>query len=486
MEEYTQITLMDWLEWKEDIRKKLAETAGNFVHIGYRLKQIRDSGMYDGAADVFEFAQKEYGLGKSTVSRFIAINEKFSEGGNSLKLKAEYMGLGSSKLSEMLTLPDEECLLITEKTTVKEIRELKEFIREEKELEKVQPVAETVENVPEKQENVPEKQENVPEKQESVQNPVKEAQIERRDDSNLSQLQKLMVSYFENLPELLNAVIPLVYENKYKDAMELMNPSDNKTFNKGIVFLFMYSWDLGIKYRIMGQAGIFEKNWQEFLLEIYDIYADIYENGGIDIHKEYYSYLYQEKVEETQQNQGVESAVATSQQTEKTEEKEEKIQDENTILDMEKVQKDETNGIVPGISTEAAGRSEGIETSNQLPENDGSVQEESGDLRQMENQGRETASDNPDSNPNGAGDNGAEPYRESDRAKKVEPVDITDLAKHNSFQEQVRRSINKIENKICIPLPDLKSIKSAIEDCEELLGTLKRMEWYYGREKEDE
>lgn len=338
---------MDWMEWKEDIRRKLAETAGNFVHIGYRLKQIRDSGMYDGAADVFEFAQKEYGLGKSTVSRFIAINEKFSEGGNSLKLKAEYMGLGSSKLSEMLTLPDEECLLITEKTTVKEIRELKEFIREEKELEKVQPVAETVEIVPEKQEIVPEKQE-------SVQNPVKETQIERRDDSNLSQLQKLMVSYFENLPELLNAVIPLVYENKYKDAMELMNPSDNKTFNKGIVFLFMYSWDLGVKYRIMGQAGIFEKNWQEFLLEIYDIYADIWENGANDVHKEFYPYLYQEKVVETQENQDLEGSVATSQQTEKTEEKEEVKQHENTVLDMEKIPGNEKDDSIPRVSGEAA------------------------------------------------------------------------------------------------------------------------------------
>ena len=90
MEEYTQITLDEWTSWKEDIRRKLAETAGNFVYIGYRLKQIRDSGMYDGAADIFEFAQKEYGLGKSTVSRFIAINEKYSEGGNSLELKEEF------------------------------------------------------------------------------------------------------------------------------------------------------------------------------------------------------------------------------------------------------------------------------------------------------------------------------------------------------------------------------------------------------------
>ena len=119
MEEYRQITLDEWTQWKEDIRRKLAETAGNFVHIGYRLKQIRDSGMYGGAADIFEFAEKEYGLGKSTVSRFIAINEKYSEGGNSLSLKEEFRNFSSSKLSEMLTLPDSEVALITEKTTGK-------------------------------------------------------------------------------------------------------------------------------------------------------------------------------------------------------------------------------------------------------------------------------------------------------------------------------------------------------------------------------
>ena len=135
MEEYTQITLDEWTSWKEDIRRKLAETAGNFVYIGYRIKQIRDSGMYDGASDIFEFAQKEYGLGKSTVSRFIAINEKYSEGGNSLELKEEFKAFSSSKLSEMLTLPDSEIELITEKTTIREIRELKNFNQQEPEPE---------------------------------------------------------------------------------------------------------------------------------------------------------------------------------------------------------------------------------------------------------------------------------------------------------------------------------------------------------------
>ena len=79
MEEYHQITLDEWTKWKEDIRRKLQETAGNFVFIGYRLKQIRNSGMFGGAADIFEFAKQEYGLSKSTTSRFMAINGEIQE-----------------------------------------------------------------------------------------------------------------------------------------------------------------------------------------------------------------------------------------------------------------------------------------------------------------------------------------------------------------------------------------------------------------------
>ena len=37
-----QITLQDWLEWKEDIRNRLQETSENFIVIGHRLKQIRE------------------------------------------------------------------------------------------------------------------------------------------------------------------------------------------------------------------------------------------------------------------------------------------------------------------------------------------------------------------------------------------------------------------------------------------------------------
>ena len=279
-----QITVMEWESWKEDIREKLRETACNFVYIGFRLKQIRDSGMFDGAADIFEFAKNEYGLSKSTTSRFIAINEKFSEGGNSLELRQEYRAIGSSKLAEMLTLPDAVCQMITDRTTVKEIRELKNFNKQE------------------------------------VTDPEEE-------EEQLTPLEKCLVDYFKDKKDMLNTVMKEVYENHFEEAAEQMNPSGYATHKKGICFIFMYEFNTGVKLKLLTDPQPVTMTWKDLLLEAYSIFANIFEDGVEDVHKAYYGETVKEvetekketpeKVEEIQQNR----AVATSQQTPKKEEK---------------------------------------------------------------------------------------------------------------------------------------------------------------------
>lgn len=293
MDEMQQITLDQWMAWKEDIREKLRETAGNFVYIGFRLKQIRDSGMFDGAADIFEFAGKEYGLSKSTTSRFIAINEKFSEGGNSLELRKEYRAIGSSKLAEMLTLPDAECQMITERTTVKEIRELKNFGKQE-----------------------------VPE-------------AAGKEEEQLTPIEKCLVDYFKDKKDMLNAVMKNVYDDRYEEAAEQMNPSGYATHKKGICFMFMYDFNTGVKLKLLTESQPVTMTWKELLLEVYEIFANIFEAGEEDVHKAYYgepekevekeTKIETQKVEEIQKNQGVEGSVATSQQKPETEEKDAQI-----------------------------------------------------------------------------------------------------------------------------------------------------------------
>lgn len=251
MEEYHQITLDEWSSWVEDIRKKLAETAQNFVYIGYRLKQIRDSGNFGGTSDVFEFAQKEYGISKSAVSRFIAINEKYSEGGNSLELKEQYKGFSSSKLSEMLSLPDSECELITEETTVKQIRELKSFDRQQPEN-------------------------------------VVSMYGDDEDENKPSPLELCIIDYFKDKKDMLNKVIALEYDNKHKEAAEAMNPSGSASHSKGICFMFMYDYNTGIKYRLLTEPQPLTMTWDKFLETTYWIYSKIYEAGQDDVWSEYY------------------------------------------------------------------------------------------------------------------------------------------------------------------------------------------------------
>lgn len=129
-----QITIQDWLEWKEDIRNRLEESAENFVVIGYRLKQIRDSRLYekDGFGSVSAWAAAEYRLTKDVVSRFIKINDRFSENGNSMELKKEFRGYGYGKLQEMLYLTDKEIKTVSPEMTSKEIREIRKHREEEK------------------------------------------------------------------------------------------------------------------------------------------------------------------------------------------------------------------------------------------------------------------------------------------------------------------------------------------------------------------
>lgn len=109
------------------IKENFNDMSRSFVANGYYIKQIRDRELYVemGYQDIWEFADKELGVSKSSVSRLMAINDKFSIDGNSPILLEEYKDFSSSKLSEMLTLSDNQLKKVKAETTVKEIREMK-------------------------------------------------------------------------------------------------------------------------------------------------------------------------------------------------------------------------------------------------------------------------------------------------------------------------------------------------------------------------
>ena len=208
--EYVQLTLGDWLNIKEKLRKELQGVSEGFIRIGYQLKKIKEQRLYenDGYHDINEFAKAEYGLHPSTVSRFIAINTKYSIDGNSERLRPEFAGMGSTKLAEMLTLPDEDMPMIHPETTKESIRELKRFNRD------------TPDEIPE--------------------------EVDMR-----STLETIVEEFFRKEADLLNEI--------YGEALELaemvdrINPSGNRTFRTGLWFVSMFSEAEGLKIKQFGQ-----------------------------------------------------------------------------------------------------------------------------------------------------------------------------------------------------------------------------------------
>lgn len=138
MLEVKQMELTDYQDIKVEIKNSMGRVVVSFVEIGYYLKKIRDEKMYlnDGYKDVWEMAKAEYNLDRTTASRFMSINDKYSINGNSIELQEQFRGFGKSALVEMLTLPVEDYELLSPDTKIEDIRELKEAEREQAEEEK--------------------------------------------------------------------------------------------------------------------------------------------------------------------------------------------------------------------------------------------------------------------------------------------------------------------------------------------------------------
>lgn len=138
MEELRNIE--NYEQFKQALDTELANQAAGFVRTGYLLKKARDTDILasSGYSTVAEFAKAEYGLSKDIVSRYIAINDRYSEGGYSDRLQDKYEGYGVAKLQDMLTLPIEVVDLISPEMTRKEIAEVKAEVKAEEAISPVE------------------------------------------------------------------------------------------------------------------------------------------------------------------------------------------------------------------------------------------------------------------------------------------------------------------------------------------------------------
>lgn len=216
MDKYTQITLDDWVEMKERLKRELIGVQESFVRIGYTLRKINDQKLYeqDGYKNITEFAKAEYGLNPTTVSRFMAINRKYSIDGYSDELRPEFTKFGSSKLSEMLSLPDQDLNMIKPEAARESIRELKQFNNE-------QPEAGIADDIL--------------------------ALIEKFWEDNPERLKELRAS-------------AAYREDNIKQMAEIVNPRGSETYKKGLYFFVMYEQEIKTKkYGELPQVLSWEK-----------------------------------------------------------------------------------------------------------------------------------------------------------------------------------------------------------------------------------
>lgn len=129
---------MTYQEAKDILREKLDYMKKNFIAAGYYMKYIRDHELFreDGYESIWEFAEDNYGIKKSTASRWMSMNDKFSQGGNSPVLAEEFRDFEKSQLQEMLYLDDKQIETVTPDMTVKEIREVRKPAGPARELKK--------------------------------------------------------------------------------------------------------------------------------------------------------------------------------------------------------------------------------------------------------------------------------------------------------------------------------------------------------------
>ncbi|MDO4803351.1 MAG: hypothetical protein Q4A32_00855 [Lachnospiraceae bacterium] len=133
MEGYHQITLSEWMEQKEQLRRELDNVREGFIRVGYVLRKMEESRAYEaeGYKSVAEFAEKVHGLKPSTTSRWMAINREFSLDGYSMQIDPKYANMNFSQLAEMLTISVEDREMVRPETQREAIRELKRLEKEE-------------------------------------------------------------------------------------------------------------------------------------------------------------------------------------------------------------------------------------------------------------------------------------------------------------------------------------------------------------------
>ena len=297
---YVQMTLNDWLALKGQLEAELRGAAAGFVRIGYLLRKIKETKGYenDGSKSLTEWAKDNYGLSESSVSRFMAINRKYSIDGYSDQLRLEYAQYGSAKLSEMLTLPDSDLEMVSPQMKKKDIQEIKKF---NKEAAKEEAKAE---------EHAADQREEPLEEHHEEQAPPAAAAPELPD---VLPEHKWIIEFFKANKEIMNDLYSSkAYEEENTEGMkEIVNPAGARTFRHKMTMVSMMESRIMVKVSVKSPAPM---SWAGF----FQIAEDTFQ-GKIDGKNTYRNVFGEKEKSENEAEQRKAAPAAGGQKPEKNE-----------------------------------------------------------------------------------------------------------------------------------------------------------------------
>lgn len=297
---YVQMTINDWLALKGQLEAELRGAAAGFVRIGFLLRKIEESKGYenDGSKNLAEWAKDNYGLSATAVSRFMAINRKYSIDGYSERLKPEYIEYGSAKLSEMLALPDADLEMVSPEMKREDIREIKKF---NKEAAKEEPADIEESNVKPAPMIAEEAHEEPPAEPPTEQLP------------NVLPEHQWIIEFFKANKEIMNDLYSSkAYEEGNTEGMkEIVNPAGARTFRHKMTMVSMMEARIMVKVFPKSPAPM---SWAGF----FQIAADVFE-GKIDGKNTYRNVFGEKEKSENEAEQRKAKPAAGGQKPEKNE-----------------------------------------------------------------------------------------------------------------------------------------------------------------------
>lgn len=257
---YVQMTLNDWLALKGQLEAELRGAAAGFVRIGFLLRKIEESKGYenDGSKNLAEWAKDNYGLSATAVSRFMAINRKYSIDGYSERLKPEYIEYGSAKLSEMLALPDTDLEMVSPEMKREDIREIKKFNKEAAKEEPADIEESNVKPAPTIAE-------------EAHEEPPAESPTEQLPD--VLPEHKWIIEFFRENKEIMNDLYSSkAFAEWNVDGMkEIVNPSGARTYRHRMTMVSMMEARIMVKVFPKSPAPM---SWDGFFQIAWDIFSE--------------------------------------------------------------------------------------------------------------------------------------------------------------------------------------------------------------------